>query len=41
MSDKRKNIKVSQETFQQLKGEKPDGVNWDYYLTKIRTVNDG
>lgn len=36
----RKNIKVSQETFDQLETEKPDGVTWDYYLTKIRTVND-
>lgn len=34
----RKNIKVSAEAFEQLKGEKPDGVSWDYYLTEIRTV---
>jgi len=36
----RKNIKVSEETFDKLKEEKPDGVTWDYYLTEVRTVND-
>lgn len=34
----RKNIKVSQETFEKLKADKPDGVTWDYYLTEVRTV---
>jgi len=36
----RKNIKVSEETFEQLKAEKPDGVTWDYYLTEVRTIDD-
>jgi len=36
----RKNIKVSEDTFEQLKEEKPKGVTWDYYLTEVRTVND-
>ena len=37
----RRNLKVSDETFQQLKADKPDGVTWDYYLTEIRTVDNG
>lgn len=36
----RKNIKVSEEAFQQLKDEKPEGVTWDYYLTEIRTIEE-
>lgn len=39
MTDSRKNIKVSESTFEELKEEKPDGVTWDYYLTEIRTVD--
>jgi len=39
MSDERKNIKVSKEAFEELKDEKPPGVTWDRYLTKIRTVD--
>lgn len=35
----RKNIKVSEETFEELKEEKPGGVTWDYYLTEVRTVD--
>ena len=37
---KRKNIKVKPETFEQLKKEKPDGVDWSYYLTEIRTIDE-
>lgn len=38
----RKNLKLSEEAFDELAAEKPDGVTWDYYLTEIRTVkNDG
>jgi len=40
MTDDRKNLKVSKETFDQLKAEKPDGVTWDYYLTEIRTIDE-
>ena len=40
MADRR-NLKVSDKAFQQLKDEKPEGVTWSYYLTEIRTVNDG
>lgn len=39
MTDDRRNIKVSQDRFDQLKEEKPEGVNWGYYLTEIRTVD--
>lgn len=35
----RKNIPVSKERFEQLKEEKPDGVNWGYYLVEIRTID--
>jgi hypothetical protein len=31
----RKNIKVTEETFEKLKAGKPDGVTWDYYLTGL------
>ena len=37
----RRNIKVSSEAFEQLKDEKPEGTTWSYYLTKIRTVDNG
>jgi hypothetical protein len=37
MSD-RKNIKVSESDFEELKAEKPDGVSWGYYLTEMRTL---
>ena len=36
----RRNLKVSEDAFEQLKDEKPDGVNWSYYLTEIRTVGE-
>lgn len=38
MTDGRRNIKVSTDTFEMLKADKPDGVTWDYYLTEIRTI---
>ena len=38
MTDDRRNIKVSADTFDQLKADKPDGVTWDYYLTELRTL---
>lgn len=36
----RKSIKVNEETFEQLKDEKPDGVTWGYYLLEIRTPGE-
>ena len=33
----RKNIKVSEDVFTELREDKPDGVTWDYYLTEMRT----
>jgi len=36
----RRNLKVTDEAFEQLKDEKPDGATWSYYLTEIRTVGD-
>ena len=35
----RRNIKVQQTEFDQLKADKPEGVSWGYYLTQIRTVD--
>lgn len=35
----RKNIKVNEDEFEQLKEEKPPGVSWGHYLTEIRTVD--
>jgi hypothetical protein len=32
MADNRKNLKVSDGTFEMLSKDKPDGVTWDYYL---------
>lgn len=32
MTDNRKNLKVSDGTFEMLSKDKPDGVTWDYYL---------
>ena len=40
MADRR-NLKVSDKAFQQLKVEKPAGVTWSYYLTEIRRVDHG
>ena len=37
----RKNIKVSQEQYEQLAEDKPDGVTWGYYLTDMRTSGAG
>lgn len=31
----RKNIKVSEETFEELSNDKPDGVTWDRYLSDM------
>lgn len=39
MTDDRRNIKVSPDTFETLKADKPAGVTWAYYLTEIRTVD--
>lgn len=41
MPQNRKNIKVSEATFNELNDDKPDGVTWDYYLTKIRVASGG
>ena len=30
----RKNIKIDEETFDQLKERKPKGVTWDYFLRR-------
>ena len=38
MTDNRRNIKVSQEAFDELKDDKPEQVNWSYYLTELRTT---
>ena len=38
MTDNRRNIKVSQEAFDELKDDKPTGVTWEYYLTELRTT---
>ena len=35
MSDGRKNLKISEDTFEALKDSKPDGVTWDYYLRDL------
>ena len=40
MGDSRKNIKVSEDEYERLKEQKPEGVTWGYYLTEIRTVAD-
>jgi len=34
MSD-RKNIKVSEETFEKLRERKPSGVTWDYWFQTV------
>jgi len=33
--DGKSSITVNTETLQTLKGEKPDGVTWDYYLIDL------
>lgn len=40
MSDDRKNLKVSEDTFEVLKESKPGGVTWDYYLRELHTRAD-
>lgn len=40
MTDDRKNIKLPEEDFEELKREKPSGVSWGYYLTELRTMNE-
>ena len=40
MTDNRRNIKVSRETFEELKADKPDEVSWGYYLVELRTVEE-
>lgn len=35
----RKNIKLSEEDFEKLEAEKPEGVTWGYYLTELRTMD--
>lgn len=39
MTDSRANIKVSEETFEKLKAEKPKGVTWDYFLLQAVTTH--
>jgi len=40
MSDGRKNLKISEDTFSILKESKPEGVTWDYYLREMHTRAD-
>lgn len=41
MTDNRRNIKVDEETFQKLKEDKPEGVNWSFYLDELhRKANE-
>lgn len=36
-----RNIKVSPDTFETLAAQKPSGVTWDYYLSKLaEKIND-
>lgn len=39
----RKNLKVTKETYDLLKEDKPSGVTWDYYLQRLKesTEPDG
>lgn len=39
MAGNRKNLKISEEAYEELKADKPSGVTWEYYLTEIRTVD--
>lgn len=36
----RKNLKVSEETFEILKESKPSGVTWDYHLQELVAEDD-
>ena len=36
----RKNLKLSEQTFNELKEDKPSGVTWDYYLTALKQQAD-
>lgn len=36
----RKNLKISEGTFEMLKRNKPDGVTWDYYLEQLQYATD-
>jgi len=38
MSDTRINLKLHEETFEQLKDDKPSGVTWDFYLLALHTT---
>lgn len=40
MTDDRRNIKVSADTFEMLKRNKPDGVTWDYHLKQLQYATD-
>jgi hypothetical protein len=40
MSDTRINLKLHEDTFEQLKSDKPDGVTWDYYLLTLHSNAD-
>ena len=35
----RKNLKISEESYEELIKDKPDGVTWGYYLTEMRTLD--
>lgn len=35
-----KNIKVKEDTFEELRDNKPDGVSWDFYLRELGGLND-
>ena len=35
MTDNRKNLKISEETYELLSEDKPDGVTWGYYLQNL------
>lgn len=40
MTDDRKNIKIPQDRFKELKDGKPEGMTWGYYLTEYRTPDE-
>lgn len=37
----RKSLKISEDTFDELKADKPSGVTWDYYLSRLKAQADG
>lgn len=39
MSAERKNIKLQPDDFERLKADKPESVDWAYYLLEMRTLD--